>query len=60
MTDCRRNGHPGLNDHGLTAFHAEVDRLMSLGAEPFAALSPNALQPLVATIRAIPSEVSSS
>lgn len=60
MTDCRRHGHPSHSDRGLAAFHAEVDRLMSLGQGSFAALSPEDLTPLLATISVTPSKVSSS
>jgi hypothetical protein len=54
MTDRRRTGISSHREPTLTAFHAEVTRLMSLSWDAFADLDPDALVPLVATIRAIP------
>jgi hypothetical protein len=60
MTDRCKTGLTGNNDAALAAFHAEVDRLMSLTKDAFADLDPDVLTPIVATIRATPSEVSRS
>jgi hypothetical protein len=60
MTDRRRTSLSADNDDVLAAFHAEVARLASLSQEAFAALDPDALAPLVASIRASSSEVSPS
>jgi hypothetical protein len=51
---------PANDDDALSAFHAELAHLMSLSEEAFAVLSPDALTPLVAKVRATPSEVSLS
>ncbi len=59
MTACRRTGLSPHNDV-LAGFHAEVARLMALSQEDFAALDAHALTSIPATIRVIPSEVSSS
>jgi hypothetical protein len=48
------------DDDALSAFHAELAHLMSLSEGAFAVLSPDALMPLVAKVRAAPSEVSPS
>lgn len=55
----RRTTDPLDNDSVLDAFHDEVGRLAALSQESFAAVDPDALAPLVVTIRAIPSEISS-
>jgi hypothetical protein len=60
MADRRRTGISSHREPTLTAFHAEVTRLMSLSWDAFADLDPDALVPLVATIRAIPREVPAS
>jgi hypothetical protein len=59
MTACRRTALSPHNDV-LAGFDAEMARLMSLSEEDFATLDPHALTSIPATIRVIPSEVSSS
>jgi hypothetical protein len=49
-----------VNYDALTAFRAEVVRLMSLTEEAFADVEPHALTPIPATIRATSSGVSCS
>lgn len=60
MTDRRRTVPPADTDPTLAAFHAEVVRLMSLSQEAFGDLDPDALAPIVAAIRATPSDVTAS
>jgi hypothetical protein len=60
MTDHRTNDLPADSDDVLAAFHAEVVRLMSLSREAFAALAPDGLAPLVATIHVTASKVPAS
>lgn len=59
MTHSRTTDLPADNAV-LAAFNAEVARLMSLSRQAFAALDPDGLAPLVATIQVTASKVSAS
>ncbi|MGR7027234.1 hypothetical protein [Geodermatophilus sp. URMC 62] len=60
MTDRRRMQGPSASHSALDAFHAAVARLNLLSSEDFAALAPETLAPLVATIRATSSKETTS
>ena len=60
MNDRRRIRPTAAEDDVLGDFHAEVARLLSLSQEAFAAVDPDVLEPLVATIRVTPSKVAFS
>jgi hypothetical protein len=60
MTDRREIRPTADRADVLAGFHAEVGRLMSLSREAFAAVDPDVMRPLVATIRVTSSKVSIS
>jgi hypothetical protein len=61
VTDSPRSTDALAEDRSvLVRFSVEVARLLGLDAEAFSALNPDALPPIVATIRATPSGVSPS
>jgi hypothetical protein len=60
MTEPRGTGRSTDNEDALVAFHAEVARLLELDRGTFAELDAGDLEPIVATIRATPSQVTRS
>lgn len=60
MTEPRGTGRSTNDEGALSAFHAEVARLLELDRGTFAELDAADLKPIVATIHATPRQVSPS